>query len=249
MKNWLKSQWREYKLLLKSLPSLTLAIFVLTVFTMNLLANKSWEVGLSWVSFDCGFIVSWIAFLTMDVLTKHYGAKGATQVSFTALAISLVACFVMWCASKIKGVWGESLVYGGTAIDDALNNTVGGNWYVVLGSATAFALSTVVNNFTNHGLGLLFKQNPNGFVAYATRTYLSTALGQFVDNLVFALLVSKTLFGWSFAKCVACASLSMLAELIFEILFSFVGYKICAKWKKDGVGKQYLDCVNGKTNA
>ena len=32
----------------------------------------------------------------------------------------------------------------------------------------------------------------------------------------------------------------MVAELLFEIVFSHLGYLICKKWKKDNVGEAYF---------
>jgi hypothetical protein len=40
-----------------------------------------------------------------------------------------------------------------------------------------------------------------------------------------------------------CALTGAVAELILEIVFSPLGYKITQKWKNDGVGKDYLDYI------
>ncbi|MDY5937614.1 MAG: VUT family protein, partial [Bacilli bacterium] len=66
-----------------------------------------------------------------------------------------------------------------------------------MGSTIAFLLSAFVNNFLNYLVGKLFKKHPDGFLAYASRTYISTAIGQFVDNLTFTLIVSHFFFGWT----------------------------------------------------
>ena len=36
-----------------------------------------------------------------------------------------------------------------------------------------------------------------------------------------------------------------VAELIMEIVFSPFGYTIIKKWKNNGVGKEYLNFING----
>lgn len=192
---------------------------------MNLLANKSIDLGVSWLALDCGIIVSWVVFLCMDVLTKLFGPKAATQLSVVAICVNLVACLLLFAASKIDGTWGQFFELGEQqVVNDALDNTFGGTWYVVIGSAVAFVVSAVINNFTNFFIGKAFKRNPDGFGAYACRAYVSTAIAQFVDNLVFALLVSHFFFGWSIVQCLTCAATGMLVELLCEVIFSPLGF-------------------------
>lgn len=242
MKEKLKKQFTEYKIILKNIPTIYFALFVVSVILMNLLANKAINFELNWLACDCGIIVSWIAFLTMDTITKHFGPKAATLTSIIASIINLGVAIILLIGSLIPGTWGESFVEGNESIiNQALNNTFGGTWYVLLGSTIAFIVSAVVNNFTNHGLRKIFKKNPDGFLAYAFRTYISTAIAQFLDNLCFALIVSHVFFGWTLLQCVVCSIIGMILELIFEIIFSPIGYKISKKWKKDNVGKEYFD--------
>ena len=81
MKEKLKIQFTEYKIILKNIPTIYFALFVVSVILMNLLANKAINFELNWLACDCGIIVSWIAFLTMDTITKHFGPKAATLTS------------------------------------------------------------------------------------------------------------------------------------------------------------------------
>lgn len=243
----LKSELYELKLLFRNLPPVTFAVFVISVITMNLLANKSISLPFDWLALDCGIIVSWISFLSMDVITKHFGPKAATEVSIAAVFLNLLCCLFFFLASHIPGMWGESYVEGSEAIlNGALDRTFGGAWYVIFGSTTAFIASAFVNNFLNHMVGRLFRENPDGFFAYACRTYISTAAGQFADNLIFALIVSHFFFGWTMTQCVMCALTGMIAELLCEALFSRLGYAMCVRWRHDNVGAQYLDYIKEK---
>ncbi len=247
MKQKISDFFSECALLLRSVPPLAFSLFLLSVFSMNLLANKSLDIPLDWLALDCGIIVSWVAFLCMDVLTKHFGPKAATVVSLVAIIINLFACLILYLASLIPGTWGAFYDFGEEqVVNSALDSTFGGTWYVLLGSTVAFIASAVVNNFSNWGIGKLFKKNPNGFLAYACRTYLSTALGQFCDNLIFAFLVSFFFFGWTPLQCVTCAATGMVAELLVEAVFSPLGYRICKAWQKRGVGREYLEHVAKK---
>lgn len=241
----IKQEISELKILLRSIPSLVLALFVLSVIAMNLLANKSIHLPVDWLALDCGIIFSWLAFLTMDMITKHFGPKASTQISVLVAIINLFFCMLFFLASLIPGVWGESYVEGSeNIINAALNHTFGGIWYVLLGSSVAFLGSALTNNFSNWALGKVFKKD--NFRSFAWRSYLSTALGQFVDNLIFALLVSHFFFGWSLIQCLTCALTGMIVELICEMVFSPLGYVVCKDWRKNGVGNLYFEYLKGK---
>lgn len=240
---------RETRALLSSVPPLTFALFILSVFSMNLLANKSLNIPLDWLALDCGIIVSWVSFLCMDVLTKHFGPKAATTVSVVAVIVNLAMCLILYLASLIPGTWGAFFDFGeDPVINSALDSTFGGTWYVLFGSTVAFLASAAINNFSNWGVGKIFKKNPDGFMAYACRTYISTAIGQFADNLIFALIVSHFFFGWTIVQCLTCAATGMVAELLVEAAFSPIGYKICNIWRDKGVGAAYFNVLEENKN-
>lgn len=244
--SFIKRELKEMSLLLKNIPASLMTFFVLSLVMMNLLANKSINTGVNWLALDAGITVSWLAFLTMDILVKRFGPKAATQLSIVATVINIVVALMFALASKIPGVWGESFVENGNVVNTALNNTFSGTWYVLLGSTVAFLASAVVNNFLNWALGKLFKKNPSGFVAYAVRSYGSTAVAQLVDNLVFALIVSLNFFGWNLLQCFTCALTGAIVELICEVIFSPIGYRVSKKWEKNKVGQEYIDFVASK---
>ncbi len=246
IKNFLKNEIREFGLLLRNIPALITALFVVCVFSMNLLANKSIDFGIDLIALDCGTLISWFAFLVMDVITKHYGPKAATQISLLAAFVNLVLCLIFFLISLIPGVWSESYVAGSeNIINGALNSTFGGTWFVVLGSMTAFIASSVIHNVINWGIGKACKKK-SGFGIFILRSYVATAIAQFVDNLIFALIVSYHFFGWSMTQCAMCATICMAFELLFQAIFSPIGYKLTKHWQKNEVGKAYFDFVNSK---
>lgn len=221
----MKKAVSEFREMLKTVPPLLLTLTVLAVVGMNLLANKS-IVNLRWLALDAGILLSWMAFLTMDILTHCYGPRAATLFSVFALVLNLLMAGIFFAASRVPGMWGESFVEGSEPIiNAALDNTFGGTWYIILGSSVAFLTSAIVNNFLNYGIGKLLKKQ-EGFGQFALRSYVSTFIGQFVDNLVFALLVSRFFFGWTTLQCLTCAVTGAVAELLFEIVFSPLGYRI-----------------------
>lgn len=130
-------------------------------------------------------------------------------------------------------MWSEAYVPGSEEIiGGALDRTFGGTWYVLLGSTIAFVASVALNNFLNFLVGKAFSRNPDGFTAYAVRAYVSTAVAQFFDNLIFAWIVSHHFFGWTTLQCVTCAATGMLVELLLEVLFSPVGFFILQHWQR-----------------
>ena len=222
----MKKAWSEFASLVQSVPPITLTLLCLSVVGMNLLANKSINTGLDWLALDCGILLSWLTFLSLDVMTHCFGPRAATAGSLVALGANLLMAGIFFVASIVPGVWGESFVPGSEdLLNQALNNTFGGTWFILLGSSIAFVTSSVVNNFCNYGIGRLlgFRE---GFGTFATRSYVSTFIGQFVDNIVFALIVSRTFFGWTLLQCFTCALTGALLELVFEVFFSPLGYQI-----------------------
>ncbi len=244
MRSRIANEVLQFRVLLRSVPSLTVVFFTVSVVVMNLLANKSISLPVNWLALDCGIIVSWVAFLSMDMLTRRFGPKAATEIAITAAVVNLLFCGFLFAASKIPGIWAESMSSDAPdAVGNALDATFGGTWYVLLGSTLAFVVSAFVNNFLNFFLRKFCKNAPQGFKSYIFRSYISTAVGQFTDNLVFAFSVSYFFFGWSPLQCVVCALTGMIAELLCEVVFSRLGYSVCIRWERDNVGKEYLDLL------
>lgn len=237
--NKLKQSISNYTLLLRSVPSLVMVMFVVSVVLMNLLANKEIGLNLDWLALDCGFTLSWLSFLCMDMLTKRFGAKASIQLSLTAMVINLFVCGVLFLISLLPGNWGAYYDLGSEVVNEGLNATIGGTWYVVLGSACAFAVSAILNAVLNAVIGKMCKKD--NFVSYALRSYISTGVAQFVDNFIFAMLVSHVFFGWNMTQVITCSITGCIAELLCEVIFSPIGYKMCKKWDEQNVGSAYLD--------
>lgn len=236
----LKKELRETKTLLQEIPAVALTLYALSVVMMNLLANKSVTTPFSWLALDAGIVMAWLPFLTMDIITKHFGAKASIKVSIVVILINLLASGIFLLATNVPGNWGESYaVAEGAIVNTALDNTFGGTWYVLLGSTIAFFVSTIVDAQLNEALGKLTAKL-SAKKSFYIRSYLSTAFGQFVDNLVFSLIVSINFFGWTAVQCIMCSLTGAVVELLLEVAFSPIGYRISNKWIQEGVGKNYL---------
>ena len=244
----IKNFFTEIKILLRSIPSLITALFVTAVVMMNLLANKSIDTGTSWLALDCGIILSWLVFLLMDVTTKRFGVRAANILSVAALLVNLFFSAFFIAASYIPGLWSQSFVEGSeSVINGALDGTFRSSWFVILGSSVAFVASAFLNNFLNMCFGRLFKEK--NFLAFSVSCYASTVIAQFLDNLLFAFIVSYHFFGWTPLQCVTCAATGAVAELLFEVVFSPVGYRVVKRMEAEQVGQQYIDYLAERKEA
>ena len=194
--------------------------------------------SVKYLALDCGFTMSWVSFLCMDMICKRFGARASIEVSVLAEAINLAVCLLFWLMSLTPGMWGAYYNTGSVQVNDALNATFGGTWYVVFGSTVSMLCSSVVNSLLNEGIGRRLKKNTFG--TFALRSYASTMVGQFVDNFVFATIVSHTFFGWTWAQVVMCSLTGALVELACEVFLSPVGFHVVRSWEREGVGEDYL---------
>ena len=230
----------EYRLLLKSIPTVVVTLFVVSVVCMNLLANKT-LLQLEWIALDGGILISWLSFMCMDIITKHFGPKASNIITVLAVMINLLTCLIFFVASAIPSNAGDYSVF---------DEIFGGTWFILLGSTVAFLASAVINNTLNWLIGKAFHKNSDGKLAYAARSYVSTVIGQFLDNFIFSVIVFVFFapifwngFHWTLLQCAMCALAGAIAELIMEVLFSPIGYRITKKWQRESVGKEYLDFV------
>lgn len=237
--SWLKKEINETKVLLRCIPSIVVTLFVVSVICMNLLANKT-LLQVKWIALDGGILVSWLSFMCMDIITKHFGPKASNKISILAAIINLLTCFIFFIASIIPSNANDYT---------ELNSILGGTWFILLGSTIAFLLSALINNFLNWMITKAFK-NKNSKKSFMVASYISTFVAQLLDNLIFSVIVFMIFaplywdgFNWTFIQCLMCAVTGATLELIMEVIFSPIGYKIVTKWNKENIGKEYLELI------
>ena len=235
--NIIRRELEDYRLLLRNIPSLVVALFILSVVLMNFLANKEF-ISFKYLALDCGFILSWISFLCMDIICKHFGGKAAVKISILAMFTNVLVCLMFALLSMSPGMWGQYYETGSMEVNRALNSTIAGTWYIVLGSSAAMICGAITNSAVNHGVSQILTRG--GFRDFAIRSYASTCLGQFVDNFVFAMIVSVHFFGWTWLQVLFCSITGAVMELLCEVVFSPFGYKVCKNWERDNVGAPYF---------
>lgn len=234
--------FEDYKVLLRSVPSMVTSIFILSVVCMNLMAGRELYRS-DFFCINSGLALSWISFLCMDCICKRFGAKASTIISITAMLVNVICVFIFKLLSMTPGRWAAYYsapdAATGELITAGLDSTFGSAWYVVVGSAIAMLLSTLINSSLNQIIG---KRFDNGkYVGFAKRSLISTCIAQWVDNFVFSALVSHVFFGWNWTQVIICSTTSMIIELVFEAVFSPLGYNISKDWEQDEIGKEYIE--------
>lgn len=250
--------FQDWKNLFRSIPSILVGVFLIAILGMNLLANKFLLVGGSWMSVTWGLLLSAIPFLVCDIVTKTYGAKATIKLNILGLIVSLSMTLVFLFVSVMPefgdfaSYWHGNFSYGEVGFGEG--GVMRASWYVTLASSIAFLLSGIVNAIVNAGVGKLFRKNPDSRLAFMTRSYSSTLVGQFVDNLLFIFLafgvfanLAGMYGGWSNEACLTnltaglgAGLIGALVELLMEVVISPFGYKVCKKWQTEGVGREYL---------
>ncbi len=239
-RKYITAERKETSILFRCIPAPIVTLFVVSVICMNLLANKT-LLQLEWIALDGGILISWLSFMCMDVVTKHFGPKASNKISVLAAGINLLTCLIFFVASAIPSNANDY---------SAFNGIFGGTWFILLGSTIAFLSSACINNMLGWMIGRAFRKNPDGKLAYAMQTYISTFVGQFFDNFIFSIIVFVGFapvfwngFHWTVIQCVMCALTGAVAELIMEIVFSPIGYRIVKRWRENCVGAEYIDYI------
>lgn len=225
----------DYKMLLRNVPALVTVIFCVGTCWMNVAAGKVVFNAFN-VAITGGFFISFLPFLCLDIVSKRFGARAAILLNLLSAAANTI--FVV----------GLSLVAAIPTEQDysAFNSVLGGVWFITLSSIVAFVLSGVVNSLLNASIGKLFKKTSG--VEFAARSFVSTFIGQAVDNFIFMagvyVIFAPKFWGMDplpILTCVGTAVVGGFFELICEVITAPIGYKIVRNWERDGVGQEYID--------
>ena len=238
---------QDWKMLLRSIPAVVVALLVVTTVTMNLAANKIVWSGLKigqnyFVSITGGVFLSWAVFLIMDMVTKTFGAKAAIKLNFFSAAVNAIAIIFLGIIASIPS---EFPFPGASASFDKVLGFTGSGvqpWQILISSTLAYVVSGSVNAVINALIGRFFVKNPDGKSAFVARSYISTIIGQFVDNFIFtALAFCVFAHFYGLFTITGMAIIGAVIELLSEVVFSPIAYRKCRKWQKEGVGFEYFE--------
>lgn len=228
----------DYKLLLENIPALVTLIFCIGTVAMNCSAAKIiFNAGN--VAVTAGFLLSWLPFLCLDTVTRRFGARAAIMLNVLSAVCNAVFVIFMAITAAIP------------TKDDytAYNSVYGAVWFIVLSSTLAFILSGVVNSLLNSALGKIMKSGDEAKpVEFYIRSFVSTFIGQVVDNFVFMWLL-YSIFApifWGIAPmpiltCLGTGILGGLIELLCEVILSPCGYVMVKNWEKNNIGHEYIE--------
>ena len=236
---------------------LMLCIFAITAvgYSIGRISIKGVNLGTAGV-----FIVALLfGCFFFEPLKEQLMMGGDTKISYVDNALKIIETFgLILFVTSVGFIAGPTclIFFVASAIPTnagdfgAFDGIFGGTWFILLGSTVAFLASAAINNSLNWLIGKSFCKKPDGKLAYAARTYVSTFVGQFLDNFIFSVIVFVFFapifwngFHWTVLQCVTCALTGAVAELIMEIAFSPIGYRITKRWTRDKVGEEYLNFI------
>lgn len=236
MKSKIKSVLEDYQLLLNNVPALVTSIFILGTVLMNLAASKI-ILNVANVAVTGGFILSWLPFLCMDTVTKRFGARASIMLNILSAVGNVFAVVFLAIVAAIPTADPYT----------EFNYIFGSVWFIVFGSTVAFIISGVVNSLLNAAVGRMFKKNPDSGLAFFLRSWVSTFIGQAIDNFLFLGIV-YCIFApiyWNTSlpvlTCVGTAIMGGFFELLVEVIFSPIGLKIVRRWDAENVGHDYIE--------
>lgn len=240
-KSFVKKELSEYAALLRSVPSYVVTLFVVSIIFMNVFASVA-LVQLPWLAVDGGIILAWLPFLTMDMICKRFGAKAANKITIFGVAINL--CCVLLFNLVNLFILSTPEWNGWLAGENGVFSVLAGNWKTLFSSTVAMIVSALVNNAVNVTIK---KHVDNSFKGFATASYASTFIGQFIDNMTFGVFAHIIFNIWgaplSILQITMMSFTGAIVELLCEVIFSPIGFKISRGWKEKDIGKEYLSLL------
>jgi len=233
----LKKVIADYKLLLENVPALMTMTFVISTILMNIGAGKIiFNVGN--VAMTGGFLISFMPFLAMDTVTRRMGARASIMLNVLSAGFNAISVIFLAIVAAIP-----------TEADySEFNYVCGGVWFIALSSTIAFVVSGVANSLLNAAIGKLFKGTEVKAVEFYSRSFISTFVGQAIDNFLFIFL-TYTIFApifWGLAPmpvltCLGTAVVGGAIELLLEVVFGPIGLRIVRRWTKENIGHEYIE--------
>lgn len=240
---WLGNEIKVSRVLFRNVPGLVMALYLLSTVLMNLLASVA-IVNTSWIALDAGIMVSFVGFLLTDMIVKRFGAKAAIRLTVLGFLINIGTAVLFTIVAFIAEVSGQYY-----ALADYATTT---QWWIIGASATAFLVSGILDALIHQMILNRFKKNKEGIVAHAASAWVSTFFGQLFDNLLFGLLFTfpASMIGlWGMEQMTLLALFGFalaggVVELLCQVIFTPLGYKVAEEWRERKVGQEYLDLVN-----
>jgi len=214
-----------------------LAGFVTVLLCSNLIgAGKAAQVDLPFlgtVVFGAGVLFFPISYAFGNIFTEVYGYaydRRAVWCGFGALLFAVVMSQIVINLQPAPGAYNEHLQEG-------LESVFGNTWRIVFGSMIAFWCGSLVNAYVLAKMKVL----SSGKYLWL-RVIASTAVGQFVDSILFYMLAFYGI--WPTQQVIEVAMVQYILKTSWEILAVPLTYKIVSFLKQ----KEHEDYFDTKTD-
>jgi len=190
------------------------ALFVSSLVTCNLIANKFVEVDLGFKTFviSVGVLPYPITFLITDFLSEIYGQRRTTHVVYAGFFASLFVLFMLWLGNQFPSIATSPVS------DEVYAQVFQNSWRVILSSMLAYLTAQLVDVRLFH-----FWKGLTGGKMLWVRNNFSTILSQLVDtSLVVFVLFVGTLDGATMMDYIRDGWLFKLGVAIFDTLFIYL---------------------------
>lgn len=202
-------------------------LFVASLITCNLIANKFVEVPRTWLGMSDPFIISAgvlpypITFLITDLLSEFYGRKRTNRVVIVGFFASLLTLLFLWLGGHFNAIEGSPIS------DEVYATTFGNAPLLIAGSMLAYLAAQLVDVRLFH----FWKRITNGKHLWL-RNNASTILSQLVDTTIVVSVVfwgkepamviaGYVLHGWAFKALVAALDTPVIYGLAWIIRKKF----------------------------
>ena len=192
------------------------AIFISSLVTCNLIANKFVTVDLGFKVFivSAGILPYPLTFLVTDLISELYGQKKANIVVFSGFVASMFVLSFLWLGGQFNAI-PDSIVN-----DDTYNNVFQNAWRIIAGSMIAYLFAQFIDVRIFH----FWKRLTNGKHLWL-RNNGSTIASQLVDTTLVVMIlfvgvwepskiVSAIIDGWLFKMLMAAIDTPIIYGII-----------------------------------
>lgn len=183
------------------------AIFIASLITCNLIANKFVTVDLGFKVFvvSAGILPYPLTFLVTDLISELYGQKKANLVVFSGFIASMFVLFFLWLGGQFNSI-------PGSPVGDPIYNIVFQNaWRIIAASMVAYLFAQFIDVKIFH----FWKRLTNGKHLWL-RNNGSTVISQLVDT---TLVVSILFVGvWDSSQIIN----AIIDGWLFKMLMAFI---------------------------
>ena len=192
------------------------AIFISSLVTCNLIANKFVTVDLGFKVFivSAGILPYPLTFLVTDLISELYGQKKANIVVFSGFVASMFVLSFLWLGGQFNAI-PDSIVN-----DDIYNNVFQNAWRIIAASMIAYLFAQFIDVRIFH----FWKRLTNGKHLWL-RNNGSTIASQLVDTTLVVMIlfvgvwepskiVSAIIDGWLFKMLMAAIDTPIIYGII-----------------------------------